>query len=127
MADRFKFVDLSSPADARQKQSQRTEIRQHVMKSIGRQRRHCPRRKTKSGSSTEADVREVDEEQPYSSSHGNETCIKKTSPAPVLRRSLPSWGSFPVSGDAGVHELVRFGKSLSALSRQRHLDDLLLI
>ena len=98
----LKFVNMSHPDDIRRQKAVRTEIRRHVMKGIGEQRRR-PRFKKSSPQSRRTSSREVD---------GNELSQLHDSNMYIVSpgRTLATLGSFPIEGDRRVLELIHFSK-----------------
>lgn len=88
----FKFVNLSHPEGIREDNNIRTEIRRHVMKNIGQQRRR-PRPKAKLSS--------------RSSALRPQTA--QANVATISRHLVPISG-LPVDVDSQVRELLHFSK-----------------
>ncbi|CAM1503492.1 Fc.00g010830.m01.CDS01 [Cosmosporella sp. VM-42] len=101
----LKFVNMSHPEDIRRQKAVRTEIRRHVMKGIGQQRRRP--RATKATPPVMQGSSETVNKSQYSSPRA------LSSNRAVPARSLPALGSFPVQADMRVLELVHFGNSPS--------------
>lgn len=95
----FKFVNLSHPESLYTDEAIRTEIRRHVMKDIGQQRRRR-RPKGKSSKATHASVQPPAEE-PRSTQSENSNVI-------LPSRSLVPLGSLPIEANARVQELLHF-------------------
>ncbi|KAK9426966.1 hypothetical protein V1505DRAFT_381774 [Lipomyces doorenjongii] len=99
----LKFVNMSHPEDIRRQKEVRTEIRRHVMKGIGQQRRR-PRPTKTSPRARRTSSREVDDDE---LSQLHDTDINNTSPG----RTLATLGSFPIEADMRVLELIHFAET----------------
>lgn len=102
VSEDLKFVNISHPGDIRQRKEIRTEIRRHVMKGIGQQRRR-PRPKEASLQASRTLFLEAGDRK-ISQLHGAD--ISSISPS----RSLGTFNSFPVEANKRVLELMHFGK-----------------
>lgn len=101
VAEDLKFVNISHPEDIRQQKEVRTEIRRHVMKGIGQQRRRPrPKKFSQAGRTLSLEVggREI--------SQVRGADINSVPPS----RSLGTLGSFPVEANKRDLELIHFGK-----------------
>ncbi|KAK5994630.1 hypothetical protein PT974_05112 [Cladobotryum mycophilum] len=94
----LKFVILSHPEDIRRQKDVQTEIRRHVMRDIGKQRRR-PR---------PGGVSHLRMLQPPASNQGSSSMVQGVNVSNSIDRSLAPLGSFPIAGDARLVELVRF-------------------
>ncbi|KAK2046153.1 hypothetical protein LZ31DRAFT_552463 [Colletotrichum somersetense] len=101
----LKFVTISHPDDIRRRKDVRTEIRRHVMKKIGQQRR---RPKTQAeGSASSASSRDSmsrggRHDLPSSSNTGTNTALN------TPRMMLPILWDFPTEANDRAVELIRF-------------------
>lgn len=102
VAEDLKFVNISHPGDIRRQREVRTEIRRHVMKGIGQQRRRPRPKETSQQANRTLFLKAGDRK--ISQLHGAD--ISSISPS----RSLGTFGSFPVEADKRVLELMHFGK-----------------
>ncbi|KAH7002516.1 hypothetical protein EDB80DRAFT_647492 [Ilyonectria destructans] len=98
----FKFVNLSHPESLYTDEGIRTEIRRHVMKDIGQQRRRR-RPKAKSSKATRASVQPPCEEPPSTQSENSNVMLPS--------RSLVPLGSLPIEANARVRELLHFSNA----------------
>lgn len=102
----LKFVTISHPDDIRRSKGVRTDIRRHVMKKIGQERRRPKKQaggrapsETHPSSAVQADDQNVD------------PSCSKTDAATVLGKpcvKMPILWDFPVEPDNRTVELIRF-------------------
>ncbi|KAJ5548440.1 hypothetical protein N7513_005674 [Penicillium frequentans] len=100
VSEDLKFVNISHPGDIRHRKDIRTEIRRHVMKGIGQQRRR-PRPKGTSLQASRTLFLEAGDRR-ISQLHGADISIVSPS------RSLGTFNSFPVEANKRVLELMHF-------------------
>lgn len=100
----FKFVNLSNPESLYTDEGIRTEIRRHVMKDIGQQRRRR-RPKAKSSKATHSSDQHPVEGTPSTRSENGKVSLPSQSLVPLV--------SLPVEANARVRELLHFNNASS--------------
>lgn len=104
----FKFVNLSNPESLYTDEGIRTEIRRHVMKDIGQQRRRR-RPKAKSSKATHSSDQHPVEGTPSTRSENGKVSLPSQSLVPLV--------SLPVEANARVRELLHFSTLFYLLSQ----------